>query len=266
MMERPKADTLSGSTRVDTEKELVFYGLNPGTWKDAERVIKGVLSPTDWDTFNRLHRNFVGYRSISTSDKFYGFVFSHDLHMEINRHRFRRLSQILQVLSLEVNPAQSILEVGAGAGILADLIKKQNASVTYMVQDQCKEVQGFLERKGLPVLEHPTPARPPVEPFDLILCVDSLGEVNSDEDDLLYENSPVKDADFPLLLEERYGIALKLHSWKPYLAPSGRVLFWEPFKHQRAWNALTKLLQSEGWKVSTGKVLSAPAYLELRLT
>ncbi len=266
MTEGPEVENLGGSTRVDMDQELICHGLNPGTWKDAERVIKGVLSVAEWDTFRRLHRNFVGYRSTNTSDKFYGFVFSHDLHMEVNRHRFDRLSQILHSLSIEVKPGQSILEVGAGAGIIADLIKKQNTSVTYMVQDPCKEVRNFLERKGLSVLEHPAPSRPPVDPFDLILCVDSLGEVNSDEDDLLSENSPIKDADFPLLLEERYGIAQKLHAWKPYLAPHGRVLFWEPFKHNRAWNALAKFLQSEGWKTSTSKVLASPAYLELWLT
>lgn len=250
---------------VEPDRELILCGLNPGTWKDAETVIKGVLSPVDWSTFSRLYRSFTGYRSTQTSDKFYGFVFSNDLHMEINRPRFSRLSQIIQALSQEISPGHSILEVGAGAGIISTLAKAQLSPSTYVVQDPCCEVRTFLERKGFPVLAHPAPVQPVDASFDLILCIDCLGEVNADDDDLLSEKSPVKDEEYPLLLEERYGIIQKLRPWKAYLAPKGRVLFWEPFKHERAWRALTKLLRSDGWNTSPRKVLSAPPYLDLRI-
>ena len=65
------------------------------------------------------------------------------------------------------------------------------------------------------------------------------------------------------MLEQRYGFAEKLESWKPYLAPGGRVLLWEPIPYQNAMEALADSLRNEGWETR----LHAPApgrnYLEL---
>jgi SAM-dependent methyltransferase len=254
----------TGKMAIDFEQELIGYGLSPGTWKDSLGIIKGALSPVDYDKFSRLHRNFIGYRSPETHARFYGFVFSHDLHLEINRQRFTRLSGILRLLALEIAPGQSILDIGAGTGIVGSLIKRHLNPKEYVVQDPCPEVRSWLENQGFSVLDEVQSKDAGKKTFDLLLCIDSLGEVNADEDSILSETSDISENEFAQLFEQRYGMVQKLSLWKPFIAPAGRILLWEPFKHNRAWEALTKLLPSEGWHPSLRSDQDGRPFLEIR--
>ncbi len=236
----------------------------PGSWKESLDSIRGWLSPLEWETFSRLHRNFVGYRSNDTLNRFYGFVFSQNLQNEINRPRFGRLSGVLQILLEEIPPGLSILDIGAGSGLIATLLKRGRSPSPYVVQDICKEARQFLSLQGFDVLTEPVP-RVPAQKFDRIISVDSLGEVNADEDEFLSEASSLTEIEYSIMMEERYGLGLKLEGWKSYLKPNGRFFFWEPFKHARAWKTLENLLISSGWKVQLRCESTRQAYLELTL-
>jgi hypothetical protein len=251
--------------REEIQQELIEYGLSPGTWQDSLAVIKSVLAPKDWEQFNRLHRNFVGYRTEETLKRFYGFVFTHDLHLEINRQRFRRIAGIISVLDQEVQSGLNILDIGAGSGIIAHWLIKHKTPVAYTVQDSSPGVRTFLADQGFSVLADATPENPVAGPFDLLLCIDSLGEVNADEDGMLSETSSLNETDYSLVLEERYGLVMKLKFWKPYLAKKGRLLFWEPFKHARPWKSLNFLVNQDGWKSTFKEDESGRPYLILEL-
>ncbi len=250
---------------MQADKELRESGLSPGAWKDSLAKIQARLSPGDWDRFSRLHRNFVGYRNEDTLARFYGFAFSRDLQFDINAHRFARLSGILESLAESIEPGQTILDIGAGSGLIAGVVKRCLAPSAYVVQDPCPDIRDSLACQGFSVLPHPAPSLPPDRPFDRILCIDSLGEVNADEDGMLSETAEISAGDYAVMLEERYGIAQKLRPWRPYLAQQGRVLIWEPLKHRRAWEALSTLLLEEGWIPEFHAHRPQTPYLELKL-
>lgn len=259
------------NSEIDIEKELQSLGLTSKPWSGVLAAVKAKLPPQDWERFSRLHKNFTGYRSESTLSRFYGFVYSQGLQLEINAYRYGRLKAILEDLLLETPPGLSILDIGAGAGILAAVLKKSRPPKKLVLQDPCKEVRDELTAQGFSVLPHPTPASPldlPVPDaagFDLLICADSLGEINSDDDGALAKPNGVSAADLPPILEERYGFAQKLRLWKPYLAPGGRVLLWEPFAYQNAMESLAVLLRSDGWEARLQARSPVRNYLELRL-
>jgi hypothetical protein len=129
-----------------------------------------------------------------------------------------------------------------------------------VVQDPCVGARDHLAAEGFTVLPHPAPAEPPGGPFDLILCADSLGEINSDDDGYLRDPANAEHPDFADALEDRYGFVQKLAPWKRYLAPAGKLILWEPFNRAEIWTALSGLLATCGWRVA-----SAEDRLELTL-
>ncbi len=266
---------------IDIEMELQSMGLRPKTWPSVLETVKSRLSPADWEKFSRLHKSFVAYRSETTLSRFYGFVFSHGLQLDINCFRYGRLLEVLKDLLPEISPGQTILDVGAGAGIIAALIRRHGAPKALVVQDSCAEVRDALRAQGFIVLPHPSPGPlPDIEPvahsgtlrkesipsrFDLILCVDSLGELNSDDDGMLAKRDAAGLEALPQRLEERYGFAHKLSAWKGHLAPQGRILLWEPFAYQKAMEWLAVILRAEGWHAQLVSRSPTRNYLELRL-
>ncbi|MDB5106806.1 MAG: hypothetical protein JWP91_4495 [Fibrobacteres bacterium] len=252
--------------KADIERELRNQGLEPRTWSQTLDAIKAKLEKPDWEAFSRLHRNFVGYRSDTTLSRFYGFVFTHGLQIAVNDFRFRRLTAILEDLLPELTPGLAILDVGAGAGIIAAVVKRNCAPRSYTVQDPCREVRDELAAQGYATLPHPVPDAPASDTrFDVILCADSLGEVNADDDGLLAKSDGAEVSELPGLIEERYGFAEKLRLWKPYLAPGGRILLWEPFAYPNAMEALAVFLRESGWNVLFHQRAPGRNYLEIRI-
>ena len=243
--------------------ELRSQGLEPKTWKEALESIRSRLSPSDMERFSRAHRNFVAYRSDSTLERFYGTVFSLGLQHEVNGHRFGRLVSVLEDAFAETRPGQAILDVGAGAGYVAAALLRHRSPQAYVAYDPVPAVRDELLAQGLAVLPHPPPGVP-VRPFDLILCVDSLGEVNADDDGLLSRAEGIAEGELPEQLEQRYGFAEKLAAWKPFLAPGGRILIWEPFAYPEAFAALAALLDDRGWSALVKSRAPGRNYLEIR--
>ncbi len=268
---------------LDIERELRSQGLSPKSWPKVLESIQARLAPPDWEKFSRLHRNFTGYRSESTLLRFYGFVFSHGLQIEINGFRFGRLAAILEDLAQELRPGLSILDIGAGAGIVARVVRNRFAPKTYVVHDCCPEARDELKAQGFPVMtppfpgavrnsrtglsvNNPAPVDPwmPVDGFDLLLCIDTLGEINGDDDGLLAKPEGVEASTLPDLIEPRYGFAEKLEAWKASLAPNGRLLLWEPFAYPQAMEAVATLLGNHGWQARLISRSPYRNYLELQ--
>lgn len=244
----------------DPGRELASQGLKPLQWADVLNAIQAKLTPEDWKTFTRLHRNFVGYSSEATLTRFYDFVFSRGLQLDVNCFRFHRLEKILAGLSAQRSGAR-ILDVGAGAGIVAEAARKWLSPSGYAAQDICAEARAHLAAKGLRVLPHP-PAAAPIEPFDLILCADSLGELNSDEDRFLSDPENARHPLFAEAVEERYGFAQKLETWRAWLAGGGSLLLWEPIANRAVWEALAGYLGAS-WKTRLDISVPGGEFLEL---
>jgi hypothetical protein len=245
--------------------ELIAQGIRPAAWPEVLDSVRKRLDPALHERFLRLHRNFVSYVSQDTLDRFYAFVFTHGLHLEINGYRFHRLESILDTALSRVGSGDAVLDVGAGAGIIASAIVKHAKPRRFATQDPCREARDHLMSLGFSVLPHPVPEGAPPEPFDLILAADSLGEINADDDGALSSPDQVPGDQLAPMLEERYGYARKLDIWKPYLADGGRVLLWEPISHRRVWSALEHLLGESGWFVRLHGGTPRDSYLELTL-
>ncbi len=251
---------------LNPETLLLSLGLRPLTWGQVLLEVEEKLSAPDWETFRKLHRIFVGYGSEENLLRFYAFVYNKGLEGILNGFRFDRLQSILSELSPKMQPGLRILDVGAGSGFLATAILSQFAPKEYVTQDLCPEIRMHLLIKGLAVLPHPAPVEPPGGPFDVILCADSLGELNADEDEGIAEALKSGQSNIPDMLEERFGFAFKLETWKPYLSSQGRVFLWEPFSQREVWGALAELLRTHGWTTKMHKEDEANPFLELTFT
>jgi len=248
----------------EAEAELRRQGLAPLAWKDSLAAIKAKLSPADMERFSRAHKNFVAYRSESTLTRFYDTVFTLGLHREVNGYRFARLAAVLSDALAEIPSGHSILDVGAGAGFMSAALLRHRAPRSYVAYDPVPAIRDELAAQGLSLLPHPPPIAPD-SPFDVILCVDSLGEINSDDDGTLLRPDGATPEELPVLLEQRYGFAHKLAAWKPYLAPEGRILLWEPFAYPEAFQAVALQLETSGWKSQVKSRAPGRNHLEIRL-
>jgi hypothetical protein len=256
------SDRTDGAGMADMAAELRRQGLEPLAWKDALAAIQARLSPTDMERFSRSHRNFVGYRTDSTLARFYGTVFALGVQHLVNGNRFGRLAGILEDLCAELVPGLAVLDVGAGAGYVGSALFRYRPPKTYMAYDPVPAVRDELIAQGFATLPHPPPPGPE-KAFDVILCVDSLGEVNADDDGTLSRAEGIAPGELPELMEQRYGFAEKLAAWKPFLAIGGRILLWEPFAYPEAFTALAASLQERGWKAETRSRAPGRNYLEI---
>ncbi len=214
------------------------------SWEEAVREMESRLSQDTFLVFQRLHRSFVHYRSPRNVEKFYGFIYMHGLQDLLLRFRRPRLEQIGIGFFQTLGASRSVLEIGAGTGIWGELLRRVGPEVDYAAYDACQESREFMRARGFKICE-PDPER---AQFEILLCADSLGEENADEDDWLTEPSHQARPDFPDIFEERYGIIAKLKPWKAHLKPGGRVLLWEPFPARGVFQAIRVLLQRDGWE------------------
>jgi hypothetical protein len=247
----------------DAEAELRRQGLAPLAWKDVLAAIKAKLPAAEMERFSRAHKNFVAYRSESTLARFYGTVFALGLQQEVNGFRFARLAGILADAVAGIPAGKSILDVGAGGGFLAAALLRHRAPRSYVAYDPVDAVRDELAAQGLSVLPHPPSPKPDLS-FDVILCADSLGEINSDDDGALLRPDGTPEGELPDLLEQRYGFAHKLEAWKPFLAPEGRILLWEPFAYPEALTAVARSLDARGWKALVKSRAPERNHLEIR--
>ncbi len=244
---------------------LSLMGLTPRTWRECQAAIQKKLNTSDWEKFSRLWRAFSNYRTLETSVRFYDFVFAHELGNAINAPRHNRLAEVLANLQSMDWENAFVLEIGAGAGYISGVLAEKLGPSRVMVQDICSGARTLLETKGLKVLPHPLPANQFVEKkFTHIICVDCLGEINADEDDVLRADSPLEMDKYAEAMEQRYGMMEKLSPYSQLLNESGHVLIWEPLKHQRAWEALAFLSKREGWEPKLNSNPDGLVFLDLK--
>lgn len=237
---------------LSPESHLRQQGLAPLAWNEILARVEQKLTPTESQTFQRLHRAFAAYPAAHTVRAFYDFAAQRDLLGLLAGFRFDRLVDLAGALSTQALAGRRVLDYGAGGGYLAGYLRAAGAEVT--VADFSPATLLRLETFGYPALAGDAP---PVPDFDLILCADSLGEVNADEDDWLAAPENLEDPNYPAELNARYGFAEKLAPLKSRLAPDGFVLLFEPVRHPHFWQGATRALESAGW---TAEVLTAPAW------
>ena len=78
--------------------------------------------------------------------------------------------------------------------------------------------------------------------------IDTLGEINGDEDNAIMESLESSEMKTGELLEDRYGFAQKLKLWKDAMTPSSVILFFEPFTDPRIFAQLKFYLDAKGWR------------------
>jgi hypothetical protein len=222
-------------------------GLKPLTWEEVLHTVEAKLTPSDLETFRRRHRNFVGYPVEHTCRAFYDFAGKHDLLDLLASFRFERLCRIAACLSPLPLRGCSILELGAGGGHLSGYLREElGADVS--VTDWCTENLFALEEEGFETFTGPQDASSRRKRFDFILCADSLGEVNADEDSWLREPENATDPEYAERVEQRYGFVGKLAPWKPRLTPGGSILLFEPIGLPFFWEGVAASFAEFGWK------------------
>ncbi len=209
-------------------------------WQQVLQVIEARLPPDDLATFRRLHKSFTGYPMNHTCAAFYDFIATRELSDLLGSFRFQRMTQIGESLSTLPLKGRHVLDVGAGGGYLAEYMRDE-LGAQVRVTDLSTQSLRRLERSGFQLLSNQA------KTFDYILCADSLGEVNSDEDDWLKAPENEGDPGYPEELEQRYGLAGKLSPLKSLLAPDGKVLLFEPVKYPGFWKGTGQLLSNRGW-------------------
>jgi SAM-dependent methyltransferase len=242
---------------LSPESHLRQQGLTPLAWDEILTLVEQKLTPTESQTFQRLHRAFAAYPAAHTVRAFYDFAAQRDLLALLAGFRFERLVDLAGALSTQALAGRRALDYGAGGGYLAAYLRAAGAEVT--VADFSPATLRRLETLGYPVVAGEVP---PAPDFDLILCADSLGEVNADEDDWLAAPENLGDPNYPGELNARYGFAEKLAPLKSRLAANGFVLLFEPVRHAHFWQGAARALEGAGWKA---EVLTAPVLgLKLR--
>ncbi len=217
------------------------------TWDEVLQAIEGRLSATDLETFKRRHRNFVGYPVEQTCRAFYDFAATNSLLNLLASYRFERLCRIAACLSPLPLRNRKVLELGSGGGHLAGFLREElGAEVTVM--DWSLQTIHYLKAAGFKTLSSPNDADAREKSFDFIVCADSLGEVNSDEDSWLREPENAVEPTYVDELDQRYGFAAKLAAWKPLLAEGGNVLLFEPIGLPMFWQGAVASLRQSGWK------------------
>jgi SAM-dependent methyltransferase len=223
------------------ESFLRSLGLEPLAWDAVLQRIETQLGIEKTERFARLHRAFVAYPAEHTCRAFYDFAARENLLDALACHRFDRLLALATALESRVPAGAKVLDYGAGGGYLAAWIRaSRSASVS--VVDLSPGVSDALAAQGFP-------APNMGETFEVLLCADSLGEIHADEDDWLSDPENTDHDSFGSEMEARYGFAHKLAALKPFLAPRGSILLFEPVSLEHFWRGAAQLLESQGWRV-----------------
>jgi SAM-dependent methyltransferase len=236
------------------ESYLRSQGLAPLTWDEVLRAVEQKLTPTEAQTFQRLHRAFAAYPTAHTVRSFYDFAAQRDLSALLACYRFDRLVDLAAALATQPLRGARVLDVGAGGGYLTAYLRDA-LGAEVAVQDASPATLRRLEARG-----HRVPGEGAGDggAFDCIVCADSLGEINADEDDWLATPENLADEAYPRELEARYGFAEKLASLRTRLAPGGSVLLFEPAPQAHFWQGAARALETAGWRA--GILGPAPAW------
>lgn len=226
-------------------------GVNHNSWSAILLEVEARLGTEKADRFARLHRNFIAYPAESTLKAFYGFAFREGLAPLLNGVRAERLTALFFTVLPFAQAGRLALDLGAGGGFIARLLRRFSPGLSLRVFDLVPEAMEDLAGAGFGLWSAGDP------PVDLIFCLDSLGEVNADQDSALAEALAAEEEGprpesgggaAAALLEERYGFAQKLEPWKRALKEGGLLLLVEPVSLPGFWKGLEALLSAAGWR------------------
>jgi|GEM_PF-6489258 len=208
--------------------------------------------------FEELLKAYQEYPSQFTLQRFYGFLFERKLAPFLDQGRQGRWAQLKPVLNEAYKTCftqthrvpKSLLDVGCGTGTYTDNLRKEWGVEAHgvTVNDLCPQAQAhavlFYNFKPLAFKMGAETPRESQQTFDLILCIDSLCEINSDQDNYLADALKNNEADYiEDLLIGHYGIVHKIKNWIKFLGPEGRIFFSEPIYYPLLVKSMVNCLQ-----------------------
>lgn len=227
--------------------------LEKTSWQEFWSFAQKKLSPDQLKVFVDAHRMFVEYPSKTNLIRFYSIIYQHHLVVGWNGFRLQRLCDVYAMIKpafcamAAMNQTQTIIDVGCGSGLFAKAVSQElhvNSQDVY-VYDLCAPAVDYVTEKwGVQKWSVPIKA-------DLMLCIDSLGEIHSDQDEELRECVETgSDEDIFGLLEGHYGLISKLSDWLRFLDLHGTCLLTEPLPYRRLASILKQELEKQNLTVA----------------
>jgi SAM-dependent methyltransferase len=237
-----------GTIQLEKMRAACFeMGLAPLHWDEVVTQAKQRLPDEKIQQFLRYHRNFIAYPTEATLIRFYGFAYGEGLGDLLAKFRFDRLTRLMAWLEMQIPMDVRILEVGAGTGRILHWLQSQKQPKRLSATDLAPGASHYWPAGVAEPMEK--------ESFDILLCLDSLGECHADEDDTIKTMGANSLEEMASIIEQRYGFAVKLNPLRRYLEPHSRLLLAEPIPYPLFWKALAMGLQQEGW---AAEIISLP--------
>ncbi len=206
---------------------------------DWEVRLKDISGTEVFQKIKTAQKRFSEYKSTALLKKMYSLILGSGGIYEVNIPRRNRLETIAQLLDEYIPPSQSVLDWGAGSGLLSLAIQRKLNPENYWVWDICPDFQYHLESLGFKWDEGG-------QGLDLVLCLDSLGECNSDEDQSLKNALMEKRPEGGELIESHYGFLEKITPLLERLLPNGQLFLIEPIYMDVFWESLRNFLSIRG--------------------
>lgn len=235
---------------------LEELGIFPQSWDEIQEELRNRIPQYEFEKFKIVQSLFTSYTSKKNLIKYY----SHLVHVGqlelIQNFRARRILNIWE--GIPIHNHQSVLDYGAGAGLFSRAILNKCPNSLVYAYDICPAIQEYLAntKKTLSpnlnerftvLTSEPLFDFSLHQKFQMVICMDSLGEINSDDTSDLTEAISQKNFErVGELLEVHYGLTHKFQELSKLLSPDGYILFTEPFSDRDIFQYIQKAINDIG--------------------